>query len=389
MIDAPVPDDSATVVVNAGRGANDGALSAPVWTSAVWEADDAAVAASQAHQVRPDRFYGRYGNPTVSAFADAVAALEHGESAIAFGSGMGALSTAVFALCSSGDHIVAARRCYAGTTALLNGPAARFGISTTWVDATQPGAVAAAIQPGRTMLVIVETPSNPLLDLVDLDEIGAITGPFTLVDSTFATPLGQRPLDHGIDLVMHSATKGIAGHNDVTMGVIVGERELIDTIWGHSVIHGATASPFDAMLALRGLRTLDVRHERQCASALELARRLSDHDAVSAVHHPGLDNHPQAALAREQLHRTGSLLSFELVDDRYPTFVDSLHVVRCATSLGGPETILCQPATTTHAHLSPEDRQELGIDDRLVRVSVGLEAVDDLWNDLDRALHSR
>jgi cystathionine beta-lyase/cystathionine gamma-synthase len=377
---------AATEAVNAGRSVNDGALSAPLWTNVVWEAGDASIAAAQADAVRPDRFYGRYGNPTVTAFTDAIATLEHAEAALAFGSGMGALATTVFALCSNGDHVVASDRCYAGTRALLDGPAARLGISTTWVDATTPGAVAAAVIPGRTMLVIVETPSNPLLDLVDLDEIGNITGPFTMVDSTFATPLGQRPLDYGIDLVMHSATKGIAGHNDVTMGVVAGERELIDTIWGYSTIHGATPSPFDAMLALRGLRTLDVRHERQSTTAVHLARQLQSHPGVTAVHYPLLDTHPRAELAARQMTRGGSLLSFELTEDRYAAFVDSLTLIRCATSLGGPETIVCQPSTTTHAHLSVGDRLAIGISERLVRMSVGLEHVDDLWADVAGAL---
>lgn len=385
MSDSPI-ETPATTAVRVGRGANEGALAAPLWTAAVWEADGAATAARQAIDTRPDRFYGRYGNPTVTAFEEAVATLEGAESALALGSGMGALSTAVFSLCSAGDHIVASERCYAGTRALLDGPAARLGISTTWVDATRPGALATAVEPGRTTLVIVETPSNPLLDLVDLDEIGSIVGPFTMVDSTFATPLGQRPLDHGVDLVMHSATKGIAGHNDVTMGVLAGERDLIDAIWGYSVIHGAVASPFDAMLALRGIRTLDVRHERQCATALDLAQRLTRHPAVSVVHHPGIDSHPQFELASSQLKRAGSLLSFELVTERYPSFVDGLSLIRCATSLGGPETIACQPSTTTHAHLDTLAQAAIGVNDRLVRLSIGLEGVDDLWRDLESAL---
>lgn len=386
MNDRPRPT-AATTAISAGRDANEGALSTPVWTSAVWEAADADDAARQAVGSRPERFYGRYGNPTVRAFEDAVSALEGAEAALAFGSGMGALSTVLFALCSAGDHVVASRHCYAGTKALLDGPAARLGISTTWVDATRPGAMAGAVETGRTMLVIAETPSNPLLDLVDFDELGAIGGPFTVVDSTFATPLGQRPLEHGVDLVMHSATKGIAGHNDVTMGVVAGERELMDTIWGYGVIHGATPSPFDAMLALRGLRTLDVRHERQCATALELARRLRVHSSVTAVHHPGLEDHPQFELAHRQMARFGSLLSFELGADRaYGDIVERLELIRCATSLGGPETIMCQPSSTTHVHLNPDERSEIGITDSLIRLSIGLESVDDLWADLEIAL---
>ncbi len=373
----------ATRAITAGRDANEGALTVPVWTSAVWESDSAAAAAAGATAIRPERFYARHGNPTVGALCSAIAELERAEDALAVGSGMAALSTVVFGLCSAGDHIVAGRHSYAGTTALLAGPARRLGITTTFVDATRPGELAAAVRPGETMLVIVETPSNPLLGLVDLNEVGAITGPFTVVDSTFATPLGQRPLDHGVDIVMHSATKGIAGHNDVTMGVLAAERDIIDTLWGYSILHGAVPSPFDAMLTLRGLRTLDVRHERQSATALELAQRLEAHPAISAVHHPGLESHPQHDLARTQLARTGGLLSFELADpSRWPEIVESLRLVRCATSLGGPETLVCQPSTTTHAALDADDRVAIGITDGLVRMSVGLEAIDDLWADL-------
>jgi cystathionine beta-lyase/cystathionine gamma-synthase len=170
------------------------------------------------------------------------------------------------------------------------------------------------------------------------------------------------------------------------MGVVAGERELIDTIWGYSTIHGATPSPFDAMLALRGLRTLDVRHERQSTTAVHLARQLQSHPGVTAVHYPLLDTHPRAELAARQMTRGGSLLSFELTEDRYAAFVDSLTLIRCATSLGGPETIVCQPSTTTHAHLSVSDRLAIGISERLVRMSVGLEHVDDLWADVAGAL---
>jgi cystathionine beta-lyase/cystathionine gamma-synthase len=377
----------ATVAITAGRAVNDDALATPVWTSAVWESDSAAAAAAGAAAVRPERFYARHGNPTVAALSAAIAELEHAEAALTVGSGMAALSTVVFGLCSAGDHIVASRHCYAGTRALLEGPARRLGVTTTFVDATSPGELTAAVRPGETTVVLVETPSNPLLGLVDLDEVGAIRGPFTVVDSTFATPLGQRPLEHGVDIVMHSATKGIAGHNDVTLGVLAAERDVVDALWGYSILHGAVASPFDAMLALRGLRTLDVRHERQTTTALDLARRLVEHPAIAAVHHPGLETHPQHGLARSQLRRTPSVLSFELTDaSRWPAVVDALGLVRCATSLGGPETLVCQPSTTTHAALSAEDRAEIGITDALVRMSVGLEAVDDLWADLDRAL---
>jgi len=324
----------------------------------------------------------------VTAFCDAVARLEGTEDSLAFASGMGAVASVVFALCSSGDHIVATQHIYGGTSAFLRGPAARLGIETTFVDGRTPGAMAAAVRPGRTMLVIAETPANPRLDLVDLDEVGAISGPFTMVDSTFATPLGQRPADHGVDLVLHSVTKGIAGHNDVTMGLVAGERELLDSIWAYGVLHGATPSPFDAMLALRGLRTLDVRMDRQCATAQELAQRMSNDPRIAGVDYPGLDSHPQHGLAVAQLRRFGSMLALEVRDDP-ERFLDALRLVRRATSLGGPETLVCRPITTSHVSLSPDEQEAIGIRSGHIRMSVGLEHVDDLWADISAALDAQ
>ena len=338
--------------------------------------------------LRSQEFYGRYANPTVRSFEEAIADLEGAEEAMAFGSGMGAIASTVLALCSSGDHIVAARQLYAGTLALLQAHCSRFGIETTLVDSAQPGAVAAAVQPGRTTMVLVETPSNPRLELCDLDEVGAIGGPFTVVDSTFATPLGQQPLAHGVDLVIHSATKGIAGHNDATLGVVAGERELVDAIWSYAVLHGATASPFDALNALRGVRTMSVRTAHQGATALRLAEWLEQHPAVSHVYYPGLGSHPQHDLAKRQMRQFGTVLAFEIAEGREGVrrLLDTVQLARCATSLGGPETLVCHPMTTTHASLSPEEQAESGVTEGLVRVSIGLEDPDDVIADFQRAL---
>lgn len=377
----------ATRVIEVGRDSNGSSLNTPIWPTAVWESDGLDAAHRGATGRSPD-FYGRYGNPTVRAFEQAIADLEGAEDALAFGSGMGAITSLVLALCSSGSHVVAARQIYSGTLAFLQGPAARFGIETTFVDSTQPGALAAAVQPGRTVLVLVETPSNPLLELVDLDEVGAIAGPFTVVDSTFATPLGQNPLAHGVDLVVHSATKGIGGHNDVTLGVVAGEADLIAELWAYGVLHGATASPYDASNALRGMRTLAVRLAQQARTAQRLAEFLSDHPAVTAVHYPGLANHPQHDLAKRQMREFGSMLAFELDGgrDAVCALLDALRVARCATSLGGTETLMTHPATTTSVSLTPEEKRIAGVSEGLVRVSVGLEDADDLIADVSRAL---
>ncbi len=342
----------------------------------------------RATRLRADEFYGRYSNPTVRSFEDVIAELEGAEGAMAFGSGMGAIASTVLALCSAGDHIVAAKQLYAGTLAFLQGPCARFGIEVTLVDGTVSGAFAAAVQPGRTMVVLAETPSNPRLELCDLDELGSIKGPFTVVDSTFATPLGQQPLAHGVDVVLHSATKGIAGHNDATIGVIAGENELIDAIWSYGVLHGATASPFDALNALRGTRTLGVRTSHQSASALRLAEWLELHSEVAATYYPGLGSHPQHDLAKRQMRQFGTVLAFELTGgaSAVSTFLDRIQLARRATSLGGPETLVCHPMTTTHAGLTPAEQADMGVTDGLVRVSVGLEDCDDIIADLAQAL---
>ena len=342
----------------------------------------------RATSLRADEFYGRYGNPTVRSFEQAVAELEGAEDAMAFASGMGAIASTVLALCSAGDHIVAAKQLYAGTLSFLQGPCARFGIETTLVDGTEPGAFAAAVQPGRTTLVLAEAPSNPRLELCDLDELGSIMGPFTVVDSTFATPLGQQPLAHGVDLVLHSATKGIAGHNDATIGVIAGERDLVDAVWAYGVLHGAMASPFDALNALRGIRTMGVRTAHQAATAQRLGEWLELHPAVGRVFYPGLASHPQHDLAKRQMHQFGTVLAFELTGGREAAkgLLDGVELARCATSLGGPETLVCHPMTTTHASLTPDEQADTGVTNGLVRVSVGLEDPDDIISDFTLAL---
>jgi cystathionine beta-lyase/cystathionine gamma-synthase len=377
-----------TRAITSGRDASGSSLAPALWASSTWQTSGLDDTRERATVARADEFYSRYANPTVCSFEEAIAALEDAEAALAFASGMGAVASTVLALCSSGDHIVAQRQLYAGTIAFLQGPCARFGIDVTLVDGTTPGALADAVRPGRTMLVVAETPSNPRLELVDLDELGAISGPLTLVDSTFATPLGQQPLAHGVDLVLHSATKGISGHNDATVGVIAGEAELLDAIWAYAVLHGATPSPFDALNALRGIRTLGVRTAHQAAVAARLAEWLTEHPSVTAVHYPGLVTHPQHDLAKRQMRHFGTVLAFEIAGgrDAVRSFLDAVRVCRVATSLGGPETLVCHPTTSTHVSLTPDEQAATGLNEGMVRLSVGLEDPDDLVDDLARAL---
>ena len=376
-----------TTAVTAGRDES-GSLAPALWASSTWDTTDLDGTHAGATTVHGTGFYSRYANPTVQSFEQAIAKLEGTEAALAFGSGMGAIAATIFALCSTGDHIVAQRNCYAGTLGFLDGPCKRMGIDVTYVDGRNAGEFAAAVRPGKTILVMAETPSNPHLDVVDLDTLGAIKGPFTLVDSTMATPLAQQPCQHGVSITMHSATKGIAGHNDATLGVIAAEKELIDTIWGYSVLHGATASPFDALNGLRGVRTLGVRLRQQSETAQQLAEWLSTHPAIKRVNYPGLATHPQHALAKRQMRWFGSIMSIELCGDINDVrqLTQRLQLVRNAVTLGGPDTLISHSATSTHLSVDPAVKAATGISQSLLRVSVGLEAFEDLRSDFAAAL---
>jgi cystathionine beta-lyase/cystathionine gamma-synthase len=377
-----------TRAIRAGRADNDTALAPILWATTTFITPTVAEGRRMATEAGANRFYTRYGNPTVQGFEDAIAELENAESARAFASGMGAISAVVLGLCSKGDHIVAQRQLYSGTQLLLQNACPRFGIDVTFVDGTEPGAFAAAVRPGKTQLVFAETPANPRLGIVDLAELGAIEGPITVVDSTFATPLLQRPLEYGVDLVVHSATKAIAGHNDASLGVVAGSSELISWLWGFAVLQGANASPFDAMNGLRGLRTLGVRLRQQCETAQRLAEVLEGHPAIANVSYPGLASHPQHELARQQMAMPGGLVAFDLAGglEAGVRFVEATRIAQLATSLGGPETLVTHPASTTHVGLYPEELEEAGITPGTIRVSAGLEHPDDLVADFLQAL---
>lgn len=380
--------DPQTLAIRAGRGASGSSLAPVIWATSTFVAGSVEEGRRLATSTCASEFYSRYGNPTVNAFEDAIAELEGAEAARAFSSGMGAVAAVVLGLCSKGDHIVSQRQVYAGTQMLLQSVCPRFGIDVTLVDGADPEAWEAAVIPGRTMLLLAETPANPRLDLVDLERLGAIRGPMKAVDSTFATPIGQRPLDHGVDLVIHSATKAIGGHNDVTLGVVAGSRELIDWVWGFAVLQGANASAFDAAGGLRGLRTLGVRLRQQTATAEALARQLEGDPRVAGVRHPSLPSHPQHELAARQMRLGGGLLTFDLVGglDAGRRFVEATQLCQLATSLGGPETLVTHPASTTHVNLLPDELEAAGIGPGTIRMSVGLEATEDVLADVRAAL---
>ncbi|MCU1497386.1 MAG: Cys/Met metabolism PLP-dependent enzyme [Acidimicrobiales bacterium] len=382
------PLDPQTRAIRAGRRGDGTSLAPVLWPTSTFVTPTVDEARRMATTVGADRFYTRYGNPTVGGFEDAIADLEGAEAARAFASGMGAVSAVILGLCSTGDHIVAQRQLYAATQLLLQAVCPRFGIDVTFVDGTEPGAFAAAVRPGKTVLVFAETPANPKLDIVDLDELGAIAGPVTVVDGTFATPMLQQPLRHGVDLVLHSATKGIAGHNDATLGVVAGSRELIDWLWGFAVLQGASASPSDALNAIRGIRTLPIRIRQQSESALALATFLEGRADVEDVRYPGLPSHPQFDLAKRQMAAGGGLVTFDVAGglEGGRRFVEAVRIAQLATSLGGPETLVTHPGSTTHVNLLPEELAANGIGPGTIRVSAGLEHIDDLLADFSQAL---
>jgi cystathionine beta-lyase/cystathionine gamma-synthase len=362
-----------------------GALTTPVFQSATFEYGGA----DNYHDVR----YIRLSNtPNHDVLAAKLAALEETEAALVTGSGMAAIASTLFALLKQGDHVICHDCVYGGTLSLLSGDLAAFGVSTSYVDATKPDTFAAALRP-NTRLIYVESITNPLMQVLELDAVVAFAkehGIVSLIDSTMATPVNFRPATRGFDLVLHSATKYLNGHSDIAAGAVAGSRELVGRV-KHKADHlGGILDPHACFLLQRGLKTLEVRIERQNASALTLARALEQHPAVSRVFYPGLESHPGYARARAWFSGPGGMLSFRPRQGvpAAERVLDRVEIATSAPSLGGPETLVTRPATTSHAGQSAAEREALGITDDLVRVSVGLEAVEDLIEDFDRALQS-
>jgi len=335
--------------------------------------------------------YSRTGNPTRNALERAMAELEGGADAIAFASGLAAID-AVTDLLETGDHVVAADNLYGGTYRLFTTTTRRHGIEVTFVDSADPAAFAAACT-DRTRMIFVETPSNPLMHVVDLAAVGATArdhGALMVVDNTFLTPVLQRPFDFGADLVVHSTTKYLNGHSDGVGGVVIArEAELGQRL--HTVQNnvGAILGPFDAYLVLRGLKTLAVRMGVHEANARNLASFLLSRREISRVLYPGLANPPQHALARQQQSGFGGMIAFDLGSvEKAAVFCDTVKLFTLAESLGGVESLVCHPATMTHASVPPDERQRLGIGDGMVRLSVGIEDAADLEADIAQALNA-
>jgi methionine-gamma-lyase len=335
--------------------------------------------------------YTRWSNPTVATLERRVAALEHAEAALATGSGMAAISTAVLNVVSGGDHIVSARAIYPSTMHLVAVQLQPLGIDTTFVDARDPKHVADAIRP-NTKLIYLETPGNPTLALCDLKAISQLAraaGIFTICDNTFATPVNQLPLELGIDAVVHSATKYFCGHGDAVGGLVTGTRRFIERAAAEPMRYfGAIMSPFPAYLILRGTQTLPLRVERHNANAQRIAEFLETHPGVASVSYPGLPSHPQHALAKKQMRGFGGMVCFDLKGgvEAGVRLMNTVRVCSLAVSLGDARSLITHPASTTHSVVSREARLSQGVADGLVRLSVGLEDVEDLVADLASGL---
>jgi cystathionine beta-lyase/cystathionine gamma-synthase len=363
-----------------------GPLATPIYQTSTFEAADIAAAIEC---TTTDKFYTRYGNPTISVAEGAIQELEGADGALLFASGMGAVSTAVMALVKSGDHIVAQRDIYGGVTKFFSDWLPKFGVETTFVDSTDYGEYARAIRP-TTRLLHLESPTNPTLKVVDLRKAAGLAKQhnlITMIDSTFATPINQRPVEFGIDLVMHSGTKYFGGHSDLICGVVAGRLDLIERIHETRTTLGVTMDPHAAWLLLRGIKTLAVRVQRQNENALRIARFLSGHKGVRQVHYPFLEGHPQYELAVTQMHGGGGMLSFEIDGSAEDArrLVESLRLFTLAVSLGGVDSLVTLPRYSSHAMISEEQREKMGVSDRLIRVSVGIENADDLIADLEQA----
>jgi len=365
-------------------------LNVPIVQTANFRFDSAEVYAEVINERAEGWVYTRLGNPTVAAFENAMAELEGGERAVAFGSGMAAISSAVIAHVQAGDHVVSSEAIYGGTHGLMSGYLPRWGVEVTYVDTNDLEAVRAAMRPG-TKLLYTETIGNPTLRVPDIAALGDIAhaaGALLMIDNTFASPYLCRPLGWGADVSIHSATKYISGHADTIAGVVIGSAEGMAPVTKTLHVIGGALAPLNAFLLLRGLKTLALRMERACATAQRIAEFLCEHPKIACVHYPGLRSHPDRDLVARQLDGPGGMIAFEVAGGLEPAakFQDSLKLIAIAASLGECHTLVSHPASTTHRQYSKADREAAGITDGFVRLSVGLEDPDDLIADIAQAL---
>ena len=381
-----------TQAVHAGEDLtkNHGAVSVPIYPASIFAFCDADEGAAIHNYQKEGYFYGKLGNPTQDSLETASTELENGESALGFASGMAAVSASVLTLVKSGDHIVAPEQMYSTTSIFLNELAEKFGIETTFVNATDAENYKNAVR-ADTKIFWIETPSNPLLKITDISKVVGIAKEkdiTTVADNTFATPFNQKPLDFGVDVVIHSATKYLGGHSDLTAGLMVGKKEIIEKARLHTTkLYGGNIAPQIAWLVLRGIKTLALRMERHNQNASAIADMLSKHSKVKAVFYPGLKKHQNHEIAKTQMKGFGGMIAFDVGGvEEGKRLVNNLEVCTLATSLGGVETIIQHSASMTHAVIPRGERLKTGITDGLIRFSVGIEDERDLIADLENAL---
>jgi methionine-gamma-lyase len=392
MRHTPLERSLNTLAVHAGMGRADdlGALSVPIHMASTFSFPDAESGAEIHEGTRPGFFYGRLGNPTQSALEWAMSELEGGAAALALSSGMAAIACTMLTLLRPRDHLVAPRALYASTYSLFVTLLADLGVSVSFVDGTDPAAYGGAVTP-QTRMLFLESPGNPTLAVNDISAMVAIAREhdlITVMDNTLATPVNQRPLALGVDLVVHSASKYLGGHADLVGGIIVGSTEIIDRArWKTNKLLGGVISPLTAWLILRGIRTLPLRMERHNRNAQAMAEFLIDHPKVRDVHYPGLQAHPQHGVARRQMSGFGGMVAFDVGGvQEGRRLADRLRLCRLAVSFGDVATLVQHSASMTHAQMPRDQRLRAGITDGLMRMSVGIEDVADIISDLERGL---
>ena len=381
-----------TLAVRAGQVRTaEGEHSEPIFTTSSYVFASAAEAAARFSGDQPGNIYSRFTNPTVRTFEQRLAALEGAESCVATASGMSAILATCLGLLKSGDHIVSSRSIFGSTTLLFTNYLVKLGIETSFVDLADIADWQAAIRP-ETRLMFLETPSNPLTELADIEELAELAHQNDIllaVDNCFCTPALQQPLKLGADIVIHSATKFLDGQGRCVGGAVVGPKDIVgEDVFGFLRTAGPTMSPFNAWVFLKGLETLNLRMNAHSANALALAQWLEQQSAVKRVFYPGLESHPQHQLATKQQSGFGGLLSFELKGgkDAGWNLIDATHLISITANLGDTKSTITHPASTTHNRLTPEQRQQAGIADGLIRVAVGLEDIEDLKTDLARGM---
>ncbi|MDO4771507.1 methionine gamma-lyase [Porphyromonas sp.] len=370
-----------------------GALASPIYQTSTFVFDSAEQGGARFALEEPGYIYSRLGNPTCTKLEEKVALLEGAEAAISCASGIGAITSAIWVLVERGDHIVAHKTLYGCTYAYFSHGLSRYGITVDFVDMTKPEEVAKAMRP-NTKIVYFESPSNPNMEMIDIEVVAEIAhrqeGVTVMMDNTYCTPYLCRPLEHGADVVVHSATKYLNGHGDVIAGFVVGSSEYITQVRlvGVKDLTGASLSPFDAYLIERGLKTLAIRMEKHCANAIEVAKFLESHPRVKSISYPGLDSFPYRDLAKKYMKLPGGMICFELEGgiEAGKKLINSCKLCTVAVSLGDAESLIQHPASMTHSPYTPEERAAAGITDGMIRLSVGLECPEDIIEDLRQAL---